>query len=78
MMVFHSSERKAAMQNLTKLLSISEVAEILGLSPHTIRSFVRQGKLSPVRICRRVLFSPDEVSRFICAGQVGPQSIAGF
>jgi hypothetical protein len=57
------------MQDLPKLLSLSEVAEILGLSPHTIRSFVRQGRLRPLPICRRLLFDPEEVSLFICAAR---------
>lgn len=48
-----------------QLLSLLDVARLLGLSQHTIRSFVRKGKLRPVRICRRLLFAPDEVTRFL-------------
>ena len=47
------------------LLTLIEVANALRLSPHTIRAFVRKGKLRPVRICRRLLFSPEEISRFL-------------
>jgi hypothetical protein len=50
---------------LPRLLTLSEVAISLRLSPHTIRSFVRKGKLSPVRICRRLLFSPPDIARLI-------------
>jgi excisionase family DNA binding protein len=50
---------------IPKLLTLAEVAKALAVSPHTIRSFVRQGRLRPVRICRRLLFSPDEVTRFL-------------
>jgi len=48
-----------------QLLPLLCVAKLLGVSPHTIRGFVRKGKLRPVRICRRLLFHPDEVNRFI-------------
>lgn len=50
---------------LPRLLTLIEVAQVLSLSPHTIRSFVKRGKLRPVRICRRLLFAPDEVTRFL-------------
>jgi excisionase family DNA binding protein len=48
-----------------QLLTLSAVAQLLAVSPHTVRSFVRKGKLRPVRICRRLLFAPDEVTRFL-------------
>ena len=48
-----------------RLITLLTVAEMLQLSPHTIRSFVRKGKLRPVRICRRLLFDPAEVQRFL-------------
>ena len=48
-----------------RLLTLTEVASSLRLSPHTVRSFVRQGKLNPVRICRRLLFSPPDIERLI-------------
>jgi hypothetical protein len=54
---------------IPRLLSLLAVAEALSLSPHTIRSLVKRGKLRPVRICRRLLFDPREVSRFIAEGQ---------
>jgi excisionase family DNA binding protein len=48
-----------------RLLTLLEVADMLRLSPHTIRAMVRQNRLRPVRICRRLLFSPDEVARLL-------------
>ena len=39
-----------------RLLTLLEVADLLRLSPHTIRSMVRDHRLEPVRICRRLLF----------------------
>ena len=48
-----------------RLLTLVEVADLLRVSPHTVRAWVRKGKLHPVRICRRLLFDPSEVSRFL-------------
>ena len=48
-----------------QLLTLLEVAKALRVSPHTIRAFIRRGKLKPTRICRRLLFDPNEVSRFL-------------
>jgi excisionase family DNA binding protein len=48
-----------------KLLTLAAVAEALAVSPHTVRMWVRKGKLRPVRICRRLLFDPQEISRFL-------------
>jgi excisionase family DNA binding protein len=53
------------MSSMPQLLTLTEAARALRLSPHTIRSFVRKGKLQPVRICRRLLFHPDELSRLV-------------
>ena len=52
-------------ETFPRLLTLLEVADMLRLSPHTIRAMVRKGKLRPVRICRRLLFHPDEVSRLL-------------
>jgi excisionase family DNA binding protein len=48
-----------------QLLTLLVVAKKLCVSQHTIRSWVRQRKLRPVRICRRLLFHPDELARFL-------------
>lgn len=48
-----------------QLLTLVAVAKALCVSPHTVRAWVRHGKLRPVRICRRLLFDPAEVSRFV-------------
>jgi hypothetical protein len=67
-----SRHRENSMQKLSKLLSLLQVATILGLSPHTVRSFVRQGKLHPIRICRRLLFEPEEIAMFIGRARAAP------
>lgn len=48
-----------------KLLTLVAVASALAVSPHTVRMWVRKGRLQPVRLCRRLLFDPAEVSRFV-------------
>lgn len=53
---------------IPKLLALHEVADSFRVSPHTVRKWVREGKLRPVRICRRLLFHPDELSRFLAEG----------
>ena len=50
---------------IPNLLTLTAVAKTLAVSTHTVRSWVRKGKLRPVRLCRRLLFHPDEVSRFL-------------
>lgn len=50
---------------IPQLLTLIAVSNALSVSPHTVRSWVRQGRLVPVRICRRLLFHPAEVARFL-------------
>lgn len=52
-----------------RLLTLLEVADLLRLSPHTIRKMVRKGRLQPVRLCRRLLFSADEIARLLAQAQ---------
>lgn len=52
-------------ETVPQLLTLLELAAKLKVSPHSIRSWVRMGKLTPTRICRRLLFAPDEVTRFL-------------
>jgi excisionase family DNA binding protein len=50
---------------LPQLLDLQTVALRLSVSPHTVRKWVKDGKLRPARICRRLLFDPAEVTRFV-------------
>ena len=52
-----------------RLLNLGEVAETLRVSKHTVRAWVRKGRLQPVRICRRLLFTPESISRFLAAAE---------
>ena len=58
-----------------RLLTLMEVADLLRLSPHTIRAMCRQHKLEPVRITRRLLFNPADVERLV-TGSSGPRGAA--
>jgi len=55
-----------------QLLDLVAVAKALSLSPHTIRKLVRLGKIRPIRICRRLLFDPDELCRFLAEARTRP------
>jgi excisionase family DNA binding protein len=56
-------------------MDVKAVAERWCISPWTVRSYVKEGKLVPVRIGRRVLFDEAELARFIavCKGQKVPR-----
>jgi excisionase family DNA binding protein len=51
------------------LRSVVKAAELLGISPWTIRGYIRDGKLKPVRLGRRVLLAEDELERFVAVCQ---------
>lgn len=52
-------------ENVPQLLTLVGVAKSLCVSPHTVRSWVKKGRLRPIRLCRRLLFHPDEIARFL-------------
>jgi excisionase family DNA binding protein len=52
-----------------QLLTLLEVADLLRVSKHTVRAWVRKGRLRPVRLCRRLLFSADEIDRLLAGAK---------
>jgi len=50
---------------MTQLLGVIDAARLLGISPWTVRSFIRTGKLHPIRFSRRVLLEESELQRLI-------------
>jgi excisionase family DNA binding protein len=50
---------------ILQLLTLAAVANLLCVSPHTVRSWVRKGRLRPLRISRKLLFHPEEIARFL-------------
>ncbi len=51
------------------LRSVEQAAELLGISRWTVRSYIKTGKLKPVRLGRRVLLAEDELERLVAQGQ---------
>ena len=47
------------------LMSVVEAAGLLGISQWTVRAYIREGKLRPVRLGRRVLLTEDELERLV-------------
>ena len=60
------------MPDIPRLLPLDAVAALLAVSSHTVRAWVRQGKLRPLRICRRLLFEPCEIARFLSDARAAP------
>ncbi len=50
---------------LKPLKTINEAAELLSVSPWSIRKWIKKGRLQPVRICRRVHLEEAEIERFV-------------
>ena len=55
------------------LWDIRQAGAALSISPWTVRLYIRQHKLRPVRVGRRVLIEPEECRRFLdtCKGRQG-------
>jgi excisionase family DNA binding protein len=56
-------------RKVKKLLSVEDAAGLLGISKWTVRSYIRDGRLKPVRLGRRVLLAEDELERLVAEGQ---------
>ena len=52
-------------------VGINDAAAALNISHWTVRKFIRQGRLTAVRIGRRVLIQPAELERLIKQGRIG-------
>jgi|GEM_PF-1613765 len=50
---------------MENLLDVEKAGEALGVSPWTVRAYIRDQKLIPVRLGRRVLLEPSELRRFV-------------
>lgn len=51
------------------LMTIERAAQVLGISPWTVRRYISLRKIWPVRIGRRVLIEPQEIRRIVEAGR---------
>lgn len=61
--------------NKQRLQILPEIADRLHLSEGMVRKLVRQGRLQSVRICRRLLFDPEEVDRFLTEAKLKPSQL---
>lgn len=50
---------------MTRLISVKEAADILGIKGPTVYKLVAAGELAHVRIGTRVLFSPERLDSFV-------------
>ena len=51
-------------------VSVLKAAEILGVSPYTVRSFVRQRRFPYYRVGRRIVLDREDLERFLRANRV--------
>jgi excisionase family DNA binding protein len=49
----------------TRLLTVKKFAELLGLSPWTIRHYAYSGRISSVKLGTRLLIPTSEIDRLI-------------
>jgi excisionase family DNA binding protein len=54
---------------MVPLLSCEKAAELLGISPWTVRKWLRDNKLRAIRLGRRVLIELAEIERLIEEGR---------
>jgi excisionase family DNA binding protein len=55
---------------MKQLFDVNSAARLLSISPWTVRSYIHDGKLKPVRLGRRVLLEEAELERFVAKGRV--------
>ena len=55
-----------------KLYDIRNAAQMLAVSPWTVRAYIREGKLCPIRIGRLVRLDEQELERFVGTAKVSP------
>jgi excisionase family DNA binding protein len=53
-----------------KLLDVRGAAEVLAISPWTVRGLIRDGKLRPVRVGRLVRLEAEELAKFVSQAKV--------
>ena len=64
---------------LSPLLSINEVAELLGISRPTVYALIHRGQLVPIRVGERARFDPADVRLYLERNkQIPEMREAGF
>jgi excisionase family DNA binding protein len=57
------------MEIFTKLYDVKDAAQMLAVSTWTVRAYIRNGKLQPVRIGRLVRLEAQELERFVASSK---------
>ena len=56
------------------LYDIPSAAELLKVSSWTIRAYIRQGKLRPIRVGRLLRFDEQELEKFVSRAKAGAEA----
>jgi len=62
---YSSTSTQAIGPGMSPTLTVKEVANLVGVVPHTIRTWYRQGKINGTQIGRKILFNRDYILEFI-------------
>ena len=57
-----------------RVFTIAETAETLGITPQTVRAYVKQGKLKGQRVGRPILITENSIKRFLNGGEEPQQT----
>jgi excisionase family DNA binding protein len=52
-----------------RLYDVKDAAEILAISPWTVRAYIRNGKLRPIRMGRLVRLDEQELEQFVAGAK---------
>jgi excisionase family DNA binding protein len=63
---------------LSPLLSINEVAQLLGVSRPTVYALIRRGELIPIRVSERLRFDSTDVRAYLERNRSSEMREAGF
>lgn len=57
-----------------KLFTVTETADLMGITPQTVRAYIKQGKLKGQRIGRPILITENSIKQFLNGGEEPQQS----
>ena len=55
-----------------QLFDVKKAAEMLAVSPWTVRAYIRAGKLRPIRVGRLVRLDEQELENFVASAKASP------
>jgi excisionase family DNA binding protein len=67
--------REVVKDKMEPLHDVKSAAKLLAVSSWTVRAYIRQGKLHPVRIGRLVRLDEEELARFVEKSRTLDQSV---